>query len=48
MGKSRKSGEKLGKVGKSGKKNEKSGENWLGVAICGFMWLIVVYVAKSG
>ena len=30
--------EKWGKVGKSGK----SGEKWLGVAICGFMWLKVV------
>ena len=29
-------------VGKSGDKLEKSGEKWLGVAICGFMWLKVV------
>ena len=33
-----KRGEKLEKVGKSGKKWEK----WLGLAICGFMWLKVV------
>ena len=39
-----KRGKKLEKVGKSGKKWEK----WLGLAICGFMWLKVVYVAKSG
>ena len=37
-------------MGKSWKKYGKvaiSGEKWLGVAICGFMWLKVVYVAKS-
>ena len=36
-----KSRERLAKVAKV----EKSGEKWLGMAICGFMWL---KVAKSG
>ena len=38
-----KSGEKWGKVGKSREKLKKW-KKWLGLVICGFMWLIV---AKS-
>ena len=43
VGKSEKSCEKWRKVVKSsGKKYGKNGKKWLGVAICGFMWLNVV------
>ena len=35
------SGEKWRKVGKSGKKVSKSVEKWLGVAICGFIKVVL-------
>ena len=40
-GKVGKSGEELEKVGKSREKYGKSGEMWLGMVICDFMWLKV-------
>ena len=32
-------------MAKSGEKWKKSGQEWLGVALCGYLWF---YVAKSG
>ena len=43
-----KNGEKLEKIVKSWEKWQKVEKKWLGVAICGFMWLKLLKVVLCG